>query len=99
MVDADAGVRSGIPPVEGFGCTSLRTDAVPSFPRASSTVTLARLGPASEYERLASGDACSRVRLPAPKSDSYETIRAVPLSGLNLADGTKETTWPIVAVV
>src|SRR2546422_6217358 len=70
MVDADAGVRSGIPPVEGFGCTSIRTDAVPSFPRASSTVTLARLGPASEYEWLARGDACSRVRLPSPKSNS-----------------------------
>src|SRR3989442_1551314 len=42
IVDADWGVRSGVPSGGAPGCTSIRTDALASFPRASSTVTLAR---------------------------------------------------------
>ena len=76
--DADAGVRSGVPVGGDFGCTSIRTDAVSSFPRASSTSTVARFGPGSEYAWLAKGEDCSRVWLPSPKSNSYETIRPLP---------------------
>src|SRR5213593_4168482 len=98
IANAVLGVRSGVPVGAGFGCTSMRTDALPTFPRASSTVTLARFGPTSEYACLARGDDCSRVPLPSPKSNAYDTIRPIPWSWPTLADASKCTIWPTTGV-
>src|SRR5947199_329845 len=75
IVDAEAGVRSGAPVGGDSGRTSMRTDALSSFPRASSTCTVARFMPTNEYAWRAKGDDCSRGWLPSPKSNSYARIR------------------------
>src|SRR2546426_8017972 len=98
IVDAELGVRSGVPVGGDFGCTSIWTDALPSFPRASSTSTVARFGPTSEYAWLANGDDCSRGWFPSPKSNSYETIRPLPLTCGTLPDASKCTIWPTTGV-
>src|SRR3989442_8060402 len=78
IVDAEAGVRSGAPVGGDSGRTSMRTDALSSFPRASSTCTVARFMPTNEYAWRAKGDDCSRLWLPSPKAHSYATDRPLP---------------------
>src|SRR6266545_6851655 len=79
FADTALGVRSGAGPVGvGWGRTSIVRDAVPSFPRASRTVTVARRAPTSAYAWIVVAGICSAVRVPSPKANRYETIRPRP---------------------